>query len=242
MKDLNSLLSEKMQQKNQTRIQTLADKNLATPSVTGLFKTTPLSEGETFELHKILYENKTASSDLESDLLTLKALTQEIKAIQTQAVILHGERIKKAQALLKPYKDGAFTEWLIAVYGNRQTPYNFLQFFEFYSTIAEGLRPKLLDMPKQAVYTLASRSGDSKKKVEIIQTYQGEPKHLILAKIRNAFPLANHDKRKQKFSEHVMLSLARILAQSEEKDWKPTKSERNKIELLLKALKKRINV
>jgi hypothetical protein len=240
MKDLNSLLSEKMQQKNQTRIQTLADKNLATPSVSSLFKTTPLSEGETFELHKILYENKTPSSDLESDLHSLKSLTQEIKAIQTQAVILHGERIKKAQDLLKSYKDGAFTEWLLSVYGNRQTPYNFLAFYEFYSSIAEGLRPKLLDMPKQAVYTLASRAGDSKKKVEIIQTYKGEPKHLILAKIRNLFPIASHDRRKQKFSEHMILSLARLLEQTDLKDWRPTKTEKNKIEILLKALQKRI--
>ena len=240
MKDLNSLLAEKLEHKNQTRLQTLADKNFAAPNMGGFFKTTPLSEGETFALHKILFENKTNNADLSDDLDSLKILTQEIKAIQTQAIILHGERIKKAQVLLKPYKDGAFTEWLLTVYGNRQTPYNFLQYYEFYLSLTEKLRPKLLDMPKQAVYTLASRSGDADKKELIIESYQGEPKHLILAKIRNIFPLPQTDRRKQKFSEHIILSLTRLMEQVEEKDWVPSKIEKKKIEFLLKAFVKKL--
>ncbi len=240
MKDLNSLLSEKLNHKNQTKLQTLADKNLAQPTLQGFFKTTPLSENETFTLHKILFENKTSKSDLEDDLLSLKTITQEIKAIQTQAIILHGERIKKAQFLLKPYKEGAFTEWLLTVYGNRQTPYNFLQFYEFYLSLEEGLRPKLLDMPKQAVYTLASRTGDPSKKESIIINYRGEPKHLLLAKIRNIFPLPQTDKRKQKFSEHVLLTLQRLIEQAEEKEWAPTKNEKKKIELLLRSFIKKL--
>ncbi len=240
MKDLNSLLTEKLEHKNQTRLQTLADKNFAAPSMGGFFKTTPLSEGETFALHKILFENKTSGADLEDDLDSLKILTQEIKAIQTQAIILHGERIKKAQFLLKPYKDGAFTEWLLTVYGNRQTPYNFLQYYEFYLSLTERLRPKLLDMPKQAVYTLASRAGDAEKKELIIQSYQGEPKHLILARIRTIFPLPQTDRRKQKFSEHIILSLSRLIEQVEEKNWAPSKIEKKKIEMLLKAFVKKL--
>ncbi|MBM3193468.1 MAG: hypothetical protein FJZ59_04455 [Chlamydiae bacterium] len=240
MKDLNSLLSEKLQHKNQTKLQTLADKNLSQPHIGSFFKTTPLSEGETFALHKILFENKTPSSDLEHDLDSLKVLTQEIKAIQTQAIILHGERIKKAQALLKPYKDGAFTEWLLTVYGNRQTPYNFLQYYEFYLSLKEPIRPKLLDMPKQAVYTLASRSGDAEKKESIVTSYQGEPKHLILAKIRNTFPLGQTDRRKQKFSDHIILALTRLIEQLDQKEWSPSKVEKKKIESLLKAFIKKL--
>ncbi len=240
MKDLNSLLAEKLERKNQTRLQTLADKSFASPSMNSFFKTTPLSEGETFALHKILFENKTNNADLENDLHSLKILTQEIKAIQTQAIILHGERIKKAQVLLKPYKDGAFTEWLITIYGNRQTPYNFLQYYEFYLSLTEKLRPKLLDMPKQAVYTLASRSGDTRKKELIIQSYQGEAKHLILAKIRTTFPLPQTDRRKQKFSEHIVLSLTRLIEQVKEKADPFSKPEKKKIETLLKAFIKKL--
>jgi hypothetical protein len=240
MKDLNSLLSEKLKHKNQTKLQTLADKSFAQPNMGSFFKTTPLSEGETFALHKILFENKTPTTDLEHDLDSLKVLTQEIKAIQTQAIILHGERIKKAQALLKPYKDGAFTEWLLTVYGNRQTPYNFLQYYEFYLSLAEAIRPKLLDMPKQAVYTLASRAGDAEKKESIVTSYQGEPKHLILAKIRNTFPLGQTDRRKQKFSDHIILVLTRLMEQLDHKEWSASKSEKKKIESLLKAFVKKL--
>ena len=95
-------------------------------------------------------------------------------------------------------------------------------------------------MPKQAVYTLASRSGDADKKQQIIQTYQGEPKHLILAKIRTIFPLPQSDKRKQKFSDHVALTLSRLIEQIDQKDWTPTRIEKKKIETLLKALSNKV--
>lgn len=238
MKDLDSVLSLKMNQKNQTRLQTLADRSLALPSMG--FKALPLSESEASFIHNILLENKTKNSRVETDFDALKSLTQEIKAIQTQAIILHGERIKKAQFLLKQYKDGAFTEWLIAVYGNRQTPYNFLQYYEFYLSLTDLLRPKLLDMPKQAIYTLASRSGDLEKKQFIVESYQGESKHLILAKIRTTFPLSATDKRKEKFSESVILTLSRLLDQMDQKEWSPSKLEKEKITALLKALLKEI--
>lgn len=240
MKTLDDVLSEKLKQKNQTKLQTLADKNFAKPSLGGLFKTSPLSDSETETLHQILSENKTKASDLERDLDSLTTLTQEIKAIQAQSIILHGERIQKAQSLLKSYKEGAFTEWLLAVYGNRQTPYNFLQYYEFYLSLADMLKLKLLDMPKQAVYTLASRSGDLEKKQWIIESYQGEPKHVLLSKIRTTFPLSTTDKRKQKFSQHVMLSLAKLIEQIDQKDWSPSKNEKKKIEALLKMLNKKL--
>ncbi len=238
MKDINSVLSEKMNQKNQTRLHTLAERSLAMPAMG--FKALPLSTSEAAFIHNILLENKTKNSRVETDFDTLKSLTQEIKAIQTQAIILHGERIKKAQSLLKQYKDGAFTEWLIAVYGNRQTPYNFLQYYEFYLSLTDLLRPKLLDMPKQAIYTLASRSGDLEKKQSIVQSYQGESKHLILAKIRSTFPLSSTDKRKEKFSESVILTLSRLLDQLDGKEWTPSKLEKEKIAALLKALLKEV--
>src|SRR3990167_5146194 len=197
MKDINSLLAEKLQQKNQTKLQTIADRSLTAQPLG--FKAIPLSENENTLLRKLLLENQTQNSQIDADFNTLKLLTQELKAIQAQAIILHGERIKKAQTLLKAYKEGAFTEWLLTVYGNRQTPYNFLQYYEFYLSLTDLLKSKLLDMPKQAIYTLASRSGPFEKKELIIKSYQGEPKHLLLAKIRSTFPLSLSDKRKQKF-------------------------------------------
>ncbi len=45
-------------------------------------------------------------------LSSFDSITSEVKAINNQAIILHGERIKKAQEILKNYRDGAFTAWL----------------------------------------------------------------------------------------------------------------------------------
>src|ERR1700677_3684402 len=81
-------------------------------SFSGVFRVMPLNDQE------------------KEDLEALTAITSEVKAITNQAVILHGERIKRAQEILKKYRDGAFTAWLFATYGNRQTPYNFLQYYE----------------------------------------------------------------------------------------------------------------
>ena len=46
---------------------------------------------------------------------------------------------KERKTILKNYRDGAFSAWLIATYGNRQTPYNFLQYYELYITLPEHL-------------------------------------------------------------------------------------------------------
>jgi len=137
------------------------------------------------------------------------AITSEVKAITNQAVILHGERIKKAQDILKRYKDGAFTAWLFSTYGNRQTPYNFLQYYEFYSLLPQALHSKLDQMPRQAVYSLASRSGSLEKKETIVKNYHGQPKQELLSLIRLEFPLDEEDKRLPHFSQHAINFLKR---------------------------------
>ncbi|KAK5583325.1 hypothetical protein RB653_004917, partial [Dictyostelium firmibasis] len=119
----------------------------------GVFKVHPLSEKDQETLREILQEYR----PVEEDFLTLASVTSEIKAISNQAVILHGERIQKAQLILKHYRDGAFSRWLMSTYGNRQTPYNFLQYYEFYLQLPVPLQDKLEDIPRQAIYTLASR-------------------------------------------------------------------------------------
>ena len=97
------------------------------------------------------------------------SLTCEVKAINNQAAILHGERIKKAHQILTPYKDGAFTAWLISTYGNRQTPYNLMQYYEFCEAMPKNLREQIEWMPRQAVYVLATRTGEWKIKQEIVE-------------------------------------------------------------------------
>ncbi|MCI0619341.1 pGP6-D family virulence protein, partial [bacterium] len=98
-------------------------------SFSGVFRVAQLNDKEKTDIEMILRSYRYSEiDDFETDLKALMAITSEVKAITNQAVILHGERIKRAQDILKKYREGAFTAWLFATYGNRQTPYNFLQY------------------------------------------------------------------------------------------------------------------
>ncbi len=206
-------------------------------SFSGVFQTTPLSDPEKETLLNILknfqqYEGYDSSQDLND----LMLVTSEVKAITNQAVMLHGERIKKAQTILKNYKEGCFTAWMIATYGNRQTPYNFLQYFEFYSSINTSLHPKIDAMPRQAVYALASRSGDIEKKEEIVKNYQGESKQEILTKIRNEFPLDRDDKRLPNIANQTISSMIRLKSLMAHSYFEPSSTQKQKIHSLLEEL------
>ena len=134
-------------------------------SFSGIFRVSALNQREKNSLQELLQQFKKEEYEgTEQDFQSLSAITSEVKAITNQAVMLHGERIKRAQDILKNYKEGAFTAWLLATYGNRQTPYNFLQYYEFYTSMPEKLQPVIDQMPRQAIYTLASRRVLRRKK------------------------------------------------------------------------------
>lgn len=179
-------------------------------SFSGVFRVSALSEPERTNLESILRSYRHDDYfDIETDLKTLCTITSEVKAITNQAVILHGERIKKAQDLLKNYRDGAFTAWLFATYGNRQTPYNFLQYYEFYTTVTPDLHSKIDQMPRQVIYSLASRTGPLEKKEEILKAYSGQPKKELLTLIRKEFPLGEEDRRAPNYVAHAISFLKR---------------------------------
>ena len=157
-----------------------------------------LCEAEEISIENLISRHAGAEQLIEKDAERLKELTAEVKSISNQAVILHGERIEKAQHLLKDYKEGAFTSWLLITYGNRQTPYNFLQYYKFYTSLSLTLKEKMQQIPRQAIYTLASREGDQKRKEAIVENYEGETKTVLLGTIRKEFPLQEKDKRRGK--------------------------------------------
>src|ERR1700690_3631894 len=134
MSKVNDLLFNRLRQKfsKMTELAEISSKgNLS--SFAGVFKVSPLTVQEKEDLEALLNDYKSESQyAIADDLSTLSSLTSEIKAINKKAAILHGERIQKAQEILKKYRDGAFSAWLVNTYGNRQTPYNFLQYYEFY--------------------------------------------------------------------------------------------------------------
>jgi hypothetical protein len=204
----------------------------------GIFRVNSLNQREKDSLQELLQQfKKEAYEETEKDFQSLSAITSEVKAITNQAVMLHGERIKKAQDILKNYKEGAFTAWLLATYGNRQTPYNFLQYYEFYISMPKNLHPVIDQMPRQAVYTLASRSGAADKKEEIIKNYQeGQTKQELLGLIRKIFPLDQDDKRLPNIASQSISSLKRLIDLFSHPLFNPKELQAKEIKGLLRQL------
>ena len=237
MVKVNSLLAQRLKRATEkfSKMTSLAELtstgNLS--SFSGIFRVTPLSSHEQDNLQQILRQFSGENQEINHDLVSLVSITSEVKAINTQAAILHGERIKHAQDILKKYRDGAFSAWLILTYGNRQTPYNFLQYFELYTALPKPLQTKIDDMPKQAVYTLASRGGAHEKKEEIIKNYQGESKQELLALIRETFPLDLRDKRAQDVAELLIAQINRLMKTADQKRFRPNKVQKEELLTLL---------
>ena len=210
-------------------------------SFSGVFRIAALNEKEKSAIESILKNHRQSDShSIDLDFAALSAITSEVKAIANQAVILHGERIKRAQEILKKYRDGAFTAWLYATYGNRQTPYNFLQYYEFYTSMPSATHPLIDQMPRQAVYSLASRSGSIEKKEAIVKSYCGQAKQELLKLIRIEFPLAEDDKRLPSLPNHAINFLKRARDTLKNPLCKMQEEEKQKILHLLTQLKQLI--
>jgi hypothetical protein len=213
MAKLSAILQERFQKKEKPKMGELGSQTSQgqlTP-FSGLFGVPSAKEKEREELTQILAKYAfEEGKDIAQDLSSLLAVTVEVKAIHNQALLLHGERIKRAQEILKKYREGAFTAWLKCTYGNRQTPYNFLQYYEFYLKMPKVLHSQIEAMPRQAIYTLAAREGELSKKEEVVRSYKGETKQQMIALIRSLFPLKEEDKRGEKIVENSIKQLERL--------------------------------
>lgn len=213
MTDLKALLNQRIKKADNGSKMAEMAKQSATgnrSSFSGIFGSAELSNHEKAYLEAILQEYNQGDEDVSQDLEQLSFITSEVKAINNQAALLHGERIKKAHGIFTRYRDGAFTAWLIATYGNRQTPYNLMQYYEFYEAMPKELRPQLESMPRQAVYTLASRNGDLKAKMRIVADFNGESKAELLTLIRQLFPLDREDRRRSSLGENIINVLTKM--------------------------------
>lgn len=241
MSNVNTLLSERLKKGNQSSKMAVMAKQSANGNLTsfsGVFSVSELSDGEKEFLESLLKEYALKEEHVDDDLPGLISITSEVKAINNQASILHGERIKKAHTILTRYRDGAFTAWMIAAYGNRQTPYNFMQYYEFYEAMPKPLRPQIELMPRQAVYTLASRDGSIEKKKKVVENYKGETKNELLSMIRELFPLASDDRRKQNIGESAILSLKRLRTLLDNKKTTLTRSQKQVLSDLLDEIRR----
>ncbi|MCB1106808.1 MAG: CT583 family protein [Chlamydiia bacterium] len=204
----------------------------------GAFQVTPISDKEKESLQNLLEQYQTDETDVAKDLSSLSSITSEVKAIGNQAVILHGERIKKAQIILKKYRDGAFSNWLLKTYGNRQTPYNFMQYYELYHSLPKKLQGIVDEMPRQAIYSLSSRSIPHEKKEAFVEEYQGETKAQLLEKLRVAYPLAKKDKRSPNKAKGVLENLRKAIRGMKDDRFAPSDDEIAEINKLARELTK----
>jgi hypothetical protein len=238
MSKVNNLLFSRLKQKfsKTSELATAASQgNLS--SFAGVFKIIPLSSQEHHGLEELLSSYKQESQEgIERDLNDLALLTSEIKAINNQATLLHGERIKKAQEILKHYRDGAFSSWLMATYGNRQTPYNFLQYYEFYLQLPPKLHAKLSEIPRQAIYTLASRDAPFEKKQALLDSYSGQTKKQLLSLIRQTFPLEESDKRREDLPSQALSALTQAKEIFAHRSFHPTAEQKKSLRQLLEDL------
>ena len=238
MSKFHDLLHLRFKQKEtqQPKMTALVEKatNGDLSSFSGVFRVTALNEKEKESLESILKSYRQSEFyDVDPDLQALTTITSEVKAITNQAVILHGERIKRAQDILKKYRDGAFTAWLFSTYGNRQTPYNFLQYYEFYTVMPQSLHSKMDQIPRQVIYSLASRSGALEKKEEIVKNYNGQPKQELLQLIRLEFPLSEDDKRHPNLAAHAISFLKRAREQLKNNLCVPSTTEKQTLQNLV---------
>ena len=244
MAKVNSILDQRMNKpSNTSKMAAMATQSAAghLTSFSGVFGFADLSEQEKEGLANLLKNYSNESQEIERDLPLLVSLTSEVKAINNQAALLHGERIKKAHQILIRYRDGAFTAWLIAAYGNRQTPYNLMQYYEFCEAMPKHLRPQIELMPRQAIYVLASREGELEKKQEIVEKYQGETKLQMLTLIRETFPLNQTDKRQQNIAAGIIHGLQRLHEQLKISSCKLNSSQKKQALSLLKQIEQHIH-
>lgn len=169
--------------------------------------TVNLTPEEEHHIQKILVDDYRPGAiqedDVQEHFRKLTTITREIKSISAQSILLHGERIKKAQEILKDYREGAFTKWLLATYGNRQTPYSMLRYYDLYQSAPSSHKTIIESAPKKAVYLLASRDGDLNKKMELLQNHSKSKQSELVLLIQETFPIEESDQRQPKNSSAI---------------------------------------
>lgn len=160
-----------------------------------------LSEQEKLEIDSLLISKGIPgrySTDRARHFEELTDITRQVKCIAAQSILLHGERIKKAQEILADYREGGFTMWLKFTYGNTKTPYSILGYYEFYQRAPTEFRAIIESAPKKCIYNLAARTGDNVDKLEFIKEHGMKSQSDILQLIQKKFPTRESDKRRPK--------------------------------------------
>ena len=158
-------------------------------SFNSLFDVKKLTDSESNEIERILEDGYDASmgGDIKSDLVEVKRITEEIKAVKRQELVLVGERISNAREIFKKYKDRSFKQWIGLAFGSFKSGYNYLSLYDLYLQLPDNVRGQLKAMPAKAAYILASKDGSIEQKTEIVQNHGHEETEELILQIREAF-------------------------------------------------------
>jgi hypothetical protein len=163
-----------------------------------LFSIQELTDQEKASLASLLDDVDIDASHHE-DLDLLVKITQEVKAIKKQEMLLIGERIASAREIFKKYKEKGFRQWLDMTFGSFKTGYNYLAFYDLYVELPESLKDLLKGMPAKAAYVLASKKVPIELKAEIVKEHAKESASSIIESIHHAFGV-NLSRRKSSFT------------------------------------------
>ena len=220
MSKMNAMLNERLAKApaKDGKMHALAKRSVdgELSSFSGVFRLVKLTSEDRQSLERLLlhYQPPAETSTRHvnrDDLRLLERVTAEVRGIANQAAFLHGERIKQVQQLLLTYREGAFSSWLMAAYGNRQTPYNFLLYYELCVELDEPLRIKVEQLPKQVAYVLAGRPATFSAKKQFLERLPSSSREELLAMVRAAFPLNEADGRTARLDEVLSRAFDKLI-------------------------------
>lgn len=185
-------------------------------SFNAIFDLQKLDSTEEQRIHEILEKNwipdNLSQEEMEKNFGLLKTITSEIKSISRQGAFLIGERVVQAREILKPFRDGTFTQWLESTFGSRQSGYNMLSYYELFVALpSEELKSKYKKMAQRAAYQLASRRGDPQKKFTIIDRHFDLKSSEIIGIIQKEF--SSKDLRSRKTVDGLLNRLLETVDQ-----------------------------
>ncbi len=177
-----------------------------------VFNPQPLDNKESTGIEKLLVDyflpGRFPEDQVTTDLDQLKKITAEIKAIAKQGAVLTGERIHQARIILKPYRDGAFSQWIDLFFGSRRTAYNLLAYYELYSSLPNHeAKIKFQKLPQKVAYLLASKDVNIDAKIDIIDKHFDSPPNDLMMLIQERFPTNESDGRRKTANKSLLDSL-----------------------------------
>lgn len=168
-------------------------------------------------------QNSANEEVYQKDVLAIKLLTSQIKAIQKQHVLLIGEKIYNARKILSKncFSSTTFSSWIDLVFRTKSSAYNALAYYELFISLPnQTLQKEFQSIPYKSAYILAARKGDLKTKVEVIGKVCGMSNLSAMRIVDQLLPSSRNkhehnilesDSEKNRLLSNLLLEILRIM-------------------------------